>query len=72
MAGRGSSGNVIAAIASFFIPGLGQLVQGRALRGLLMLVATGVLWFITFGTCGWIGHLWACYDAAVWKGPGGG
>jgi hypothetical protein len=30
MAGQGSSGNVLAAIASFLIPGLGQLVQGRA------------------------------------------
>ena len=28
MAGQGSSGNVIAAVCSFFIPGLGQLVQG--------------------------------------------
>lgn len=26
---QGSAGNVIAALASFFIPGLGQLVQGR-------------------------------------------
>jgi hypothetical protein len=44
-------------------------VQGRALRGLLMFVLTGVLWVITFGFGGWIGHIWACYDAAVWKGP---
>ena len=29
MAGQGSTGNVIAALASFFIPGLGQLLQGR-------------------------------------------
>jgi len=62
-------GNVLAAIASFFIPGLGQLVQGRALRGLVMLIATGILWLITFGFGGWIGHIIACYDAAVWKGP---
>jgi TM2 domain-containing membrane protein YozV len=66
MAGQGSSGNVLAAIASFIIPGLGQLVQGRALRGLFMLVATSLLWLILLG---WVGHLWACYDAAVWKGP---
>jgi hypothetical protein len=31
-AGQGSSGNVIAAVCSFFIPGLGQLVQGGLLR----------------------------------------
>ena len=29
MSGQGSAGNVIAALASFFIPGLGQLLQGR-------------------------------------------
>lgn len=29
MAERGSAGNVVAAIASFAIPGLGQLAQGR-------------------------------------------
>lgn len=66
--GRGSGGNVLAAIASFFIPGLGQLVQGRLLAALLFFVLTGVLWVITFGLGGWIGHLWACYNAAVWKG----
>ena len=32
MAGQGSTGNVIAALASFFIPGLGQLMQGRLLK----------------------------------------
>ena len=69
MTAQGSTGNVLAAIASFFIPGLGQLVQGRALRGLVMLIATGILWLITFGLGGWIGHISACYDAAVWKGP---
>jgi TM2 domain-containing membrane protein YozV len=68
MAGQGSGGNVIAAIASFFIPGLGQLVQGRALRGLLMFVVTGALWIVMLG---WVGHILACYDAAVWKGPNG-
>jgi len=28
MDGQGSAGNVIAALCSFFVPGLGQLVQG--------------------------------------------
>ena len=41
MAGQGSSGNVIAALASFFIPGLGQLLQGRPLRGAIMFVLAG-------------------------------
>ena len=51
-------------------PGVGAVVQqGRALRGLVFFIATAVIWVITFGLGGWIGHLWACYDAAVWKGP---
>ena len=41
MAGQGSSGNVIAALASFFIPGLGQLIQGRPLKGAIMFVLAG-------------------------------
>ena len=31
--GRGSAGNVIAALCSFFIPGLGQLLQGSLVTG---------------------------------------
>jgi hypothetical protein len=38
MPGQGSTGNVIAALASFFIPGLGQLLQGRVLPALLQFV----------------------------------
>jgi len=26
-----------------------------------------VLWFISFGTLGWIIHLWSCLNAALWK-----
>lgn len=33
MAGQGSAGNVVAAVCSFFFPGLGQLVQGRPVTG---------------------------------------
>ena len=32
--GKGSTGNVVAALASFFIPGLGQLIQGRLFAAL--------------------------------------
>ncbi len=32
-AGQGSAGNVIAAVCSFFIPGLGQLVQRARAEG---------------------------------------
>jgi TM2 domain-containing membrane protein YozV len=67
-AGQGSAGNVIAAVCSFFIPGLGQLVQGRVFKALVMFVMAGVLWLIFMG---WIVHLWSIIDAAVWKGPQG-
>ncbi|HEY5777664.1 MAG TPA: hypothetical protein VIT00_02940 [Terrimicrobiaceae bacterium] len=62
--GQGSTGNVIAALASFFIPGLGQLIQGRFLRALVFFVAAALLWLIWMG---WIMHLWSIIDAALWK-----
>ncbi|HEY8900891.1 MAG TPA: hypothetical protein VIM61_10815 [Chthoniobacterales bacterium] len=65
--GQGSTGNVIAALASFFIPGLGQLIQGRLLPALLFFVAAAALWVILMG---WIIHLWAIIDAALWKPKG--
>ncbi len=64
-AGQGSTGNVIAAVCSFFIPGLGQLVQGRFLMALLMFVLAAVLWWFLLG---WIIHLWSVIDAALFKG----
>jgi TM2 domain-containing membrane protein YozV len=64
MAGAGSTGNVIAAVCSFFIPGLGQLVQGRIFTALIHFVLAGVLWIIWLG---WIIHLWSIFDAAIWK-----
>jgi TM2 domain-containing membrane protein YozV len=69
MQGPGSSGNVIAALASFFIPGLGQLVQGRMLAALFHFVLTCLLWLITFGFGGWIGHILSAIEAARWKAP---
>ncbi|MGH9163059.1 MAG: hypothetical protein ACRD2X_24110 [Vicinamibacteraceae bacterium] len=64
MAGQGSAGNVLAALCSFFIPGLGQLLQGRPVIGLVMFVLAAVLWFVLLG---WIIHIWAILDAALWK-----
>jgi hypothetical protein len=66
MAGQGSTGNVIAALASFFIPGLGQLLQGRLTIAVVMFVLAAVLWFFLLG---WLVHLWSILDAALWK-PG--
>ncbi len=65
----GSAGNVIAALASLVLPGLGQLAQGRVLSALLQLVFSGVLWLISFGWLGWLGHILAALDAALWRGP---
>ncbi len=62
--GNGSCGNVIAALASFFIPGLGQLLQGRWLLAGFMFVMTALLWLILLG---WIIHLWSIVDAAVYR-----
>jgi TM2 domain-containing membrane protein YozV len=67
MGGQGSTGNVIAALASFFVPGLGQLIQGRPLKALVMFVLATVLWLILLG---WIIHLWSIIDAALWKPNG--
>jgi TM2 domain-containing membrane protein YozV len=64
--GQGSAGNVIAALASFFIPGLGQLIQGRLLIAVVMFVLAGALWIVLLG---WIVHLWSIIDAARWRGP---
>lgn len=65
--GQGSAGNVIAALGSLFIPGLGQLLQGRFLAAVLFFVGAAVLWFVSIGTLGWIMHLWSCLNAALWK-----
>ena len=74
MSGQGSGGNVIAAICNFFIPGLGQLVQGRILAAIIFFVlvtvnyslaATGILFFMAF--FGFIFHVWAIIDAARFK-----
>jgi len=64
MSGQGSAGNVISALASFFIPGLGQLLQGRLMMAIVMFVLAGVLWFFLLG---WAIHLWSVIDAALWK-----
>lgn len=64
MSGQGSAGNVIAAVCSFFVPGLGQLVQGRLMMAILQFVLAAALWVILLG---WLIHLWSIIDAATWK-----
>jgi TM2 domain-containing membrane protein YozV len=64
---QGSTGNVIAALCSFFIPGLGQLIQGRLLMAVIMFLLAGALWFVLLG---WIVHIWSILDAALFKAKG--
>ncbi|WP_298440760.1 hypothetical protein [uncultured Ferrimonas sp.] len=73
MAEQGSAGNVIAAICSFFFPGLGQLVQGRILAAILffIFVAGGYaigpwLLFIPYIVVIPL-HIWCIIDAAKFK-----
>ena len=68
MAGQGSAGNVIAALASFFVPGLGQLLQGRLIKAVIMFCLAAVLWFFLLG---WIIHLWSILDAATYRRSSG-
>ena len=67
MAGQGSAGNVIAALCSFFIPGLGQLIQGRWIRAIIQFALAALLWLVLMG---WIIHLWSIVDAAMFKPKG--
>lgn len=60
---QGSTANVIAALSSFFIPGLGQLIQGRLVMAAVHFILAGVLWIVLMG---WIIHLWSIIDAARW------
>ena len=67
MAGQGSGGNVLAALCSLFIPGLGQLLQGRLVMAIVHFVLAGVLWFVLLG---WVVHLWSILDAAKFSPKG--
>ena len=49
MAGPGSGGHVLAALCSFFIPGVGQLLQGRLGMAIVHFVLAGLLWFFFLG-----------------------
>lgn len=62
----GTTGNVVAALASFFVPGLGQLLQGRILWALFWFVASIVWWIITLGLLGGVMHVLSCIHAALY------
>ena len=72
--GQGSMGNVIAALCSFFVPGLGQLIQGRLLSALGWFVfacaAFVLTWVITVSLMpfGWfVVSVFSCLNAALFK-----
>ena len=64
MPGQGSSGNVIAALCSFFFPGLGQLIQGRWFVALIHFVLAIALWFIMLG---FVISIWSTISAALFN-----
>ena len=71
MSHQGSGGNVIAAICNVFIPGLGQLVQGRLGAAILFFVICAVCYalsttliLIFMWPVGALFHLWAIINAA--------
>ena len=62
--GPGTAGNVIAALCSFFIPGLGQLIQGRMFAALIHFILFCVLWIVLLG---WVMHIWSALSAAWYR-----
>jgi TM2 domain-containing membrane protein YozV len=64
--GQGSGGNVLAALCSFVIPGLGQLFQGRLGMAIFQFLLAVALWFVLLG---WTVHLWSVIDAAKFQPP---
>ena len=63
--GTGSTSQVLAGIASFVVPGLGQLVQGRPIAGIVMFGAGCLLWVVFMG---WVMHIIAAVEAAGHRG----
>lgn len=55
------TGNVVAAVASFVIPGLGQLAQGRFVAGVIHFAICAALWFVLLG---WVINILSALDAA--------
>jgi TM2 domain-containing membrane protein YozV len=53
----------VAAVLSFFIPGVGQFYNGDFLRGLFWLIVTPGLWIGSGGFLGWICHVIAAWTA---------
>jgi len=65
---RGSGRNIAASLLSLWIPGLGQVTQGRVGRGAAMFAGAALLWVVLLG---WVVHIAAAVEAARWD-PGQG
>lgn len=53
-------GGLLCAIPSLFVPGLGQLMQGRAVAAITHFLLAVVLWLVLLG---WAVHIWSAIDA---------
>ncbi len=71
MSGQGSGGNVIAALCNVFLPGLGQLVQGRILAALMFAIVVvggyALTWLVIPAIIGLVFHIWSIIDAAKFR-----
>jgi TM2 domain-containing membrane protein YozV len=52
-----------AGFLSLIIPGIGQIYNGKFLRGIFWLIVTPGLWIGSGGTLGWVCHLISAYTA---------
>jgi len=52
-----------AAVLSLLIPGVGQIYNGKFLRGIFWLIVTPGLWIGSGGSLGWICHVISSYTA---------
>jgi TM2 domain-containing membrane protein YozV len=52
-----------AAVLSLIIPGVGQIYNGKFLRGIFWLIITPGFWIGSGGTLGWICHLISAFTA---------
>ena len=52
-----------AALLSFLLPGLGQLYNGKFLRGVLWFILAGGTWIFSAGLFGWVIHILSALGA---------
>jgi TM2 domain-containing membrane protein YozV len=52
-----------AAVLSLILPGVGQIYNGKFLRGIFWLIITPGFWIGSGGLLGWVCHVIAAYTA---------